>query len=266
MGGSPYPPGPRSPRSIPSGGVAVTTGYQPDPGASTARPPSEVRERLLVVDDDQDVRDSLRRALGYAGYSVTTAANGAEALAAVAQAPVDLIILDVLMPMLNGLDTCRALRGRGDATPVLVLTARDAIDDRVAGLEAGADDYLVKPFALRELLARVNALLRRARPPRDLLGYADLTLDLTSRTVTRATAPVTLTKIEFSLLELLVRNAEQVLSYEVITDRVWGYGEAPASNALQVFVALLRRKLEADGLPRLVHNVRGVGYVLRAGG
>jgi two-component system, OmpR family, response regulator MprA len=224
-----------------------------------------MQSRLLVVDDNRDVRDSLRRALGYAGYAVATAADGAEALATVAHAPVDLIILDVLMPMLNGLDTCRALRGRGDATPVLVLTARDAIDDRVAGLEAGADDYLVKPFALRELLARVNALLRRTKPARDLVGYADLTLDLTSHTVTRAGVQIILTKIEFALLELLVRNAEQVLRYDVITDRVWGYDEAPASNALQVFVALLRRKLEADGLPRLVHNVRGVGYVLRAG-
>ena len=224
-----------------------------------------MQPRLLVVDDDRDVRDSLHRALGYAGYAVATAANGAEALSTIAHAPVDLIILDVLMPMLNGLDTCRALRGRGDATPVIVLTARDAIDDRVAGLEAGADDYLVKPFALRELLARVNALLRRTKPARDLLGYADLTLDITSHSASRAGAPVLLTKIEFALLELLVRNAEQVLSYDVITDRVWGYGEAPASNTLQVFVALLRRKLEADGLSRLVHNVRGVGYVLRAG-
>ena len=221
--------------------------------------------RVLVVDDDVDVRDSLQRALGYAGYAVAVAANGTEALQAVAQAPVDLIILDVLMPMLNGLDTCRALRNRGDATPVLVLTARDAIDDRVAGLEAGADDYLVKPFALRELMARVNALLRRTKPVRELLGYADVTLDLTTRSVTRGAVTLTLTKIEFSLLELLIRNAEQVLSYDMITDRVWGYGEAPASNALQVFVALLRRKLEADGLPRLLHNVRGIGYVLRAG-
>jgi len=224
-----------------------------------------VQSRLLIADDDRDVRDSLHRALGYAGYAVTTVANGADALSAVAQAPVDLIILDVLMPMLDGLDTCRALRGRGDATPVLVLTARDAIDDRVAGLEAGADDYLVKPFALRELLARVNALLRRTKPARELVGYADLTLDLTTHTVTRGGLPLTLTRIEFALLELLVRNAEQVLSYDVITDRVWGYGEAPASNALQVFVTLLRRKLEAGDLPRLLHNVRGVGYVLRAG-
>ena len=223
-----------------------------------------MQSRLLVVDDDPDVRDSLRRALGYAGYAVATAANGADALASVSRSPVDLIILDVLMPMLDGFDTCRALRERGNATPVIVHTARDAVDDRVAGLEAGADDYLVKPFALRELLARVNALLRRAQPVRDVLGYADLTVDLTARTVTRGGAPLTLTKIEFALLELLLRNAEQVLSYDVILDRVWGYGEAPASNALQVFVGFLRRKLEENGRRRLVHNVRGIGYVLRA--
>ena len=223
-----------------------------------------MQSRLLVVDDDPDVRDSLRRALGYAGYAVATAVNGADALASVSRSPVDLIILDVLMPMLDGFDTCRALRERGNATPVIVLTARDAVDDRVAGLEAGADDYLVKPFALRELLARVNALLRRAQPVRDVLGYADLTVDLTARTVTRGGAPLTLTKIEFALLELLLRNAEQVLSYDVILDRVWGYGEAPASNALQVFVGFLRRKLEENGRRRLVHNVRGIGYELRA--
>jgi two-component system, OmpR family, response regulator MprA len=223
-----------------------------------------MQPRLLVVDDDPDVRDSLRRALGYAGYAVATAANGADALTSVARSPVDLIILDVLMPMLNGFDTCRALRERGDATPVLTLTALDAVDDRVTGLEAGADDYLVKPFALRELLARVNALLRRTQPPRDMLGYADLTLDMSTRTVTRGSTPISLTKIEFGLLELLMRNAEQVLSYDVILDRVWGYGEAPASNALQVFVGFLRRKLEDDGHERLVHNVRGIGYVLRA--
>jgi two-component system response regulator MprA len=219
--------------------------------------------RLLVVDDDRDVRDSLHRALGYAGFAVATATDGAEALAWVARSPVDLIILDVLMPMLDGLETCRALRSRGDTTPVLMLTARESVDDRVTGLAAGADDYLVKPFALRELVARVNALLRRTQAPRDVLGYADLTLDLTARTVSRAGQPISLTKIEFSLLELLVRNAEQVLGYDMISDRVWGYGEAPASNALQVFVTMLRRKLEADGQRRLVHNVRGVGYVVR---
>jgi two-component system, OmpR family, response regulator MprA len=227
---------------------------------------SGMQSRLLVVDDDPDVRDSLRRALAYAGYIVNTVSNGVEALSAVAQAPVDLIILDVMMPMLDGLETCRALRERGDGTPVLVLTARDAVDDRVDGLEAGADDYLVKPFALRELLARISALLRRTQPMREVLGYADLTLDLSKHTVSRGGAELILTRIEFSLLELLVRNAGQVLSYDVITDRVWGFGEAPASNALQVFVTLLRRKLEADGLPRLLHNVRGIGYVLRVGG
>src|SRR6201996_6576607 len=159
-------------------------------------------ERLLVVDDDPDVRDSLERALRCAGYAVTTAVHGADALDALARSPVDLIVLDVLMPMVDGFDACRRLRARGDDTPILVLTARDAVDDRVTGLAAGADDYLVKPFALRELLARVNALLRRTQPPRDVLGYADLTLDLTSRTVTRDETPVSLTKIEFALLAL----------------------------------------------------------------
>ena len=223
-----------------------------------------MQSRLLVVDDDPDVRESLQRALGYAGYAVATAVNGADALSSVARSPVDLIILDVLMPMLDGFETCRTLRERGNATPVLVLTARDAVDDRVAGFEAGADDYLVKPFALRELVARVNALLRRTQPVRDVLGYADLTLDLTSRAATRDGVPINLTRIEFALLELLLRNAEQVLSYDMILDRVWGYGDAPASNALAVFVGFLRRKLEENGQRRLVHNVRGIGYVLRA--
>jgi len=220
--------------------------------------------RLLVVDDDPDVRDSLERALRCAGYAVTTAVHGADALDQLARAPADLIVLDVLMPIVDGFDACRRLRERGNATPVLVLTARDAVEDRVAGLEAGADDYLVKPFALRELLARVRALLRRSQARRDVLGYLDLTLDATARTVTRAGQEIELTRIEFGLLELLLRNAEQVLSYDVILERVWGFGEAPASNALQVFVGFLRRKLEAGGRPRLVHNVRGVGYVIRA--
>jgi two-component system, OmpR family, response regulator MprA len=220
--------------------------------------------RLLVVDDDPDVRDSLQRALRHAGYAVSTAVHGADALDALARSPVDLIVLDVLMPMVDGFDACRTLRQRGDATPVLVLTARDAVDDRVTGLEAGADDYLVKPFALRELLARIGALLRRSQAPHDVLGYADLTVDVTTRTVTRGGRMIPLTRTEFDLLELLLRNAGRVLSYDVITDEVWDYGEAPASNTLQVFVGFLRRKLEDGGLPRLVHNVRGVGYVLRA--
>jgi two-component system response regulator MprA len=213
--------------------------------------------RLLVVDDDPDVRDALERALRHAGYTVTTAVHGADALDLLARSPVDLIVLDVLMPMVDGFDACRVLRQRGDATPVLVLTARDAIDDRVTGLEAGADDYLVKPFALR-------ALLRRSRVPHEVLGYADLTLDLTTRTVTRGGRAIPLTRTEFGLLELLLRNAGHVLSYDVIVDEVWDYGAVPASNTLAVFVGFLRRKLEDGGLPRLVHNVRGVGYVLRA--
>ena len=219
--------------------------------------------RLLVVDDDPDVRLSLKRALACAGYSVVMAAHGAAALDYLAWAPVDLIVLDILMPMVDGFDTCRRLRERGDATPILVLTAKDGIDDRVTGLELGADDYLVKPFALRELLARVQALLRRSLSGRDLLGYADLTLDVTARRVTRGGQPIELTRIEFALLELLLRNAGQVISHDVIRERVWGYEDAPVSNALQVFVGLLRRKLEEGGRQRLVHNVRGVGYVMR---
>ena len=219
---------------------------------------------MLVVDDDPDVRDSLGRALRCAGYAVTTAVHGADALDSLARRPVDLIVLDVLMPIVDGLDACRRLRARGDATPVLVLTARDGIDDRVLGLEAGADDYLVKPFALRELLARVRALLRRSQSRRDVLGYADLTLDATARRVTRDGQVIPLTRMEFDLLELLLRNAEQVLGYDLIRERVWGYGEAPASNALAVFVGFLRRKLEDGGRQRLLHNVRGVGYVIRA--
>ena len=220
--------------------------------------------RLLVVDDDPDVRLSLKRALSCAGYCVTVAAHGGAALDCLAGAPADLIVLDVLMPMVDGFETCRRLRERGDATPILVLTARDGIDDRVTGLELGADDYLVKPFALRELLARVQALLRRSGTRRDVLGYADLTLDVTARRVVRDGQLIDLTRIEFALLEVLLRNAEQVLSYDVIRERVWGYAEAPVSNALQVFVGLLRRKLEEGGGRRLVHNIRGVGYVVRA--
>ena len=219
--------------------------------------------RVLVVDDDAAVRQSLSTALVRDGYEVLAADGGGTALAHMAATSVDAIVLDVAMAEPNGLEVCRRLRARGDRTPILMLTARDLVDDRVAGLDAGADDYLVKPFALRELVARMNALLRRAQPPRDVLGYADLTLDLTARTVRRGDAELSFTKIEFSLLELLVRNAEQVLGYDVIMDRVWGYGEAPASNALQVFVGFLRRKLEDGGGPRLLHNVRGVGYVIR---
>ena len=254
-------PSPMPPATVPSGPVL---GGPVLGGPVLGGPVLGGGARLLVVDDDPDVRLSLKRALSCAGYSVTMAVHGAAALDYLARAPVDLIVLDVLMPMVDGFDTCRRLRERGDATPILVLTARDGIDDRVTGLEMGADDYLVKPFALRELLARVRALLRRSQSRRDVLGYADLTLDVTARRVTRHGQPIELTRIEFALLELLMRNAERVLSYDVIRERVWGYEDAPASNALQVFVGLLRRKLEDGGGRRLVHNIRGVGYVVRA--
>jgi two-component system, OmpR family, response regulator MprA len=233
-------------------------------GAAEAAPFPQVAGRVLVVDDDPDVRDSLVRALRYAGYNVAAAADGAEALASLSRSPADLIVLDVLMPMLDGLEVCRRLRVRGDATPILVLTARATVDDRVTGLAAGADDYLIKPFALAELLARVRALLRRTQLGRDVLGYADLSLDVTARRAVRGGQEITLTRIEFDLLELLLRNAGRVLRYDAIVDQVWGYAEAPASNTLQVFVGFLRRKLEEGCRPRLVHNVRGVGYVLRA--
>jgi two-component system response regulator MprA len=226
-------------------------------------PPWPCGGRLLVVDDDPDVRDSLARALRYSGYTVTTAVHGADALDCLARSPADLIVLDVLMPMLDGFDTCRRLRQRGLATPVLVLTARDDVEDRVTGLEAGADDYLAKPFALRELQARIKALLRRSRAVPEILGYADLTVDLRTRSVTRDSRDIPLTRTEYDLLELLLRHAEQVLGYDTILDEVWEPGAAPGSNTLQVFVGFLRRKLEDGGLPRLVHNVRGVGYVLR---
>ena len=222
---------------------------------------------MLVVDDDQDVRESLRRALGYAGYEVATAANGADALQAVARSPVDLIILDVLMPMLDGLGACRALRDRGVDTPVLVLTARDAVDDRVAGLDAGADDYLVKPFALRELLARVRALLRRAgedEGSEDSLSFADLRLDLRAHEAWRGERQLTLTRTEFLLLELFLRHPRQVLTRSAIFESVWGYDFGSSSNSLGVYMGYLRRKTEVGDEPRLLHTVRGVGYVLRS--
>ena len=219
---------------------------------------------ILIVDDEPGVRESLSRALALERYSVTEATGGNEALERIAERAWDAIVLDVAMPEPDGLEVCRRLRGLGDGTPVLMLTARDAIDDRVAGLDAGADDYLVKPFALKELLARLRALLRRTEPRDDAtLRFADLELNVGSREATRAGESIKLTRTEFSLLELFMRNPRQVLSRTQIYEAVWGYDFGAGSNSLGVYVGYLRRKTEAGGRSRLINTAHGVGYVLR---
>jgi two-component system response regulator MprA len=220
--------------------------------------------RILVVDDEPAVRDAVDRALRIDGHQVALAPDGRAALDAFAASPPDAIVLDLLMPRMDGLEVCRRLRSAGDRTPVLVLTARDDVSDCVRSLDAGADDYLVKPFVLEELLARVRALLRRANAGEtDLLRFADLELDRMSYTVRRGERPIELTRTEFALLELFLRHPRQVLTRPVVFDRVWGYDFGPASNSLEVYVGYLRRKTEAGGESRLLHTVRGVGYVLR---
>jgi two-component system response regulator MprA len=219
--------------------------------------------RILVVDDELAVRESLRRALTLEGHDVELAANGREALATISRSAPDLVVLDVLMPELDGLEVCRRLRAAGDRTPILMLTARTEVEDRVAGLDAGADDYLGKPFALDELLARVRALLRRTPSSDEPLRFADLVLDPGARTVSRNGRPIELTRTEFALLELFLRNPRRVLTRSEILVEVWGYDFGPTSNSLEVYVGYLRRKTEADDAPRLVQTVRGVGYVLR---
>jgi two-component system, OmpR family, response regulator MprA len=221
--------------------------------------------KILVVDDERAVRDSLRRALELQGYQVDLAADGAEALAQLeSNGQPDAVVLDILMPGIDGLEVCRRIRENGNEVPVLMLTARDAVGDRVAGLDAGADDYLVKPFALDELLARIRALLRRATPTADgVLRFADIELDPGTREVRRDGERIDLTRTEFNLLELFMLNPRQVLTRSIIFERVWGYDFGFASNSLDVYIGYLRRKTEAGGKPRLIHTVRGVGYALR---
>jgi two-component system response regulator MprA len=233
------------------------------PSASTG---GSVSGRVLVVEDDRSVRDSLVRALSFEGYEVHTATDGGEALGAIVDTQPDVIVLDVLMPNVDGLTACRMLRQRGDRTPVLMLTARHEVTDRVAGLDAGADDYLVKPFALDELLARLRALLRRTSVSGDddVLRVGDLVLDPPRRQAWRGDRELELTKTEFDLLELLLFNAGIVLTREQIYERIWGYDFETSSKSLDVYIGYLRRKTEADGESRLVHTVRGVGYTARA--
>jgi two-component system response regulator MprA len=220
-----------------------------------------------VVDDDRAVRESLRRSLAFNGYSVDLAQDGLEALDLIAGDRPDALVLDVMMPRLDGLEVCRQLRSTGDDLPILVLTARDSVSERVAGLDAGADDYLPKPFALEELLARLRALLRRRVLPDDrdspALTFSDLSLDPITREVTRGDRQISLTRTEFSLLEMLIANPRRVLTRSRILEEVWGFDFPTSGNALEVYVGYLRRKTEAEGEQRLIHTVRGVGYVLR---
>jgi two-component system response regulator MprA len=221
--------------------------------------------KVLVVDDERAVRESLRRALELEGYEIELAADGREALDRLdANSQPDAVILDVLMPRVDGLEVCRRLRSGGNTLPVLMLTARDEVENRVAGLDAGADDYVTKPFALEELLARLRALLRRTTTGADdVLRFADLELDPGTREVRRDGEPIELTRTEFSLLELFMLNPRQVLTRSIIFERVWGYDFGLSSNSLDVYIGYLRRKTEAGGKPRLIHTVRGIGYALR---
>jgi two-component system response regulator MprA len=230
-----------------------------------------VADTVLIVDDERAIRDALARALRLEGYEVVTAVDGAEGLAAVAEHRPDLVLLDVMMPIVDGLTVCRVLRAERNRVPVLMLTARTETSERVAGLDAGADDYLPKPFALDELLARVRALLRRARPDDASTGagavpelrVADLRIDPAARRVWRGEREVELSKTEYELLELLVRNAGVVLEHTTIYDRIWGYDFGPDSKNLAVYIGYLRRKVELDDEPKLIHTVRGVGYCVR---
>jgi two-component system response regulator MprA len=226
---------------------------------------------VLVVDDDRAVRESLRRSLEFNGYDVALAHDGAEALASIGGRAPDAVVMDVMMPRLNGIEATRALRSAGSDLPILVLTARDSVGDRVEGLDAGADDYLTKPFALEELLARLRALLRRTHVPHsdeldaEQLAFSDLTLNPATREVRRGSRLIDLTRTEFALLEMFLRRPRRVLDRSFILEEVWGYDFPTTANSLEVYVGYLRRKTESEGEPRLIHTVRGVGYVLKEG-
>jgi two-component system response regulator MprA len=231
----------------------------------TLQMPEIATARVLVVEDDRSVREAVERALSFEGYEVVTARDGAEALSAVMNERPDVIVLDVMMPFIDGLEAARRIRARGDDTPILMLTARETVADRVAGLDAGADDYLVKPFALEELLARLRALLRRSRGTgTEVYQVGDLVLNAATREVHRGAHPIQLTKTEFDLLELLMENQGVVLNRSVIYERIWGYDFETSSKSLDVYIGYLRRKTEAEGEDRVIHTVRGVGYTVRA--
>jgi len=223
---------------------------------------------ILVVDDDQGVRDSLARSLQYTGYQVTTAQDGIEALAKLSGGSIEAVIMDVMMPRLDGLETTRMLRSSGNDVPIMILTARDAVEDRVDGLDAGADDYMMKPFALDELLARLRALTRRSHPtddsgPTQMLTFADLTLDPQTREVSRAGRHISLTRTEFALLMAFMENPRRVLERSWLLNEVWGFDFPTTANSLEVYIGYLRRKIDSDNEPRLIHTVRGIGYVLK---
>ncbi|WP_097984595.1 response regulator transcription factor [Streptomyces sp. f150] len=240
-------------------------------------PAEDDPQRILIVDDEPAVREALRRSLAFEGYGTQVAVDGYDALAMAEAYTPDLIVLDIQMPRMDGLTAARRIRATGSTTPILMLTARDTVGDRVTGLDAGADDYLVKPFELDELFARIRALLRRSSyasaaaagaevPDDDVLSFGDLRMDLVTREVTRGERRVELTRTEFTLLEMFLSHPRQVLTREQILKAVWGFDFEPSSNSLDVYVMYLRRKTEAGGEPRLVHTVRGVGYALRTGG
>ena len=223
-----------------------------------------MKAHILVLDDDPRITDLLRRVLAYEGYSVATAASGNEALNRTLERPPDLIVLDIMLPGLDGLEVAQRLRAAGDNVPILMLTARDAVADRVKGLETGADDYLVKPFAPDELVARTKALLRRSQEERhEVLRYADVELDTGTRLAHRGAREIELSPTEYELLALLMKRPRQVLTREIILDRVWGFDFEGSSNVMEVYIGYLRAKLEAEGEPRLIHTVRGVGYVFK---